>query len=392
MRAATAHASSKAPIHGATLVRFLCVGNEWFQARPGGMNRYFEGYVDALRGQGVSVVAACIGERGRLRQEVAVGPVGAGLTRRLAGFFRLAFQHRSDVDVLDTHFALYALPFMLVMRYKKHVVHFQGPWAKESSVAGSGRFNTALKRRLESFVYRRADIVVVLSEAFLDVLVADYGVPKANIVVVPPGVDTDFFSPISQRPEDVPRWLEELKGQRIVLSNRRLDPRMGLDVLVNAWSRHKTELVDCVLVVTGDGRERDRLMQFAAGLGVNAIFPGRVSDVELRTCYRLAAVSVVPTRSLEGFGLVVIESLSCGTPVIVTRVGGLPSAVEGLSADLVVEPGDADALGQRLVAALGGQVPSGEQCREWAMRFSWDEVARTHISLLAPGARAQAPR
>ena len=116
-------------------------------------------------------------------------------------------------------------------------------------------------------------------------------------------------------------------------------------------------------------------------------FTGRVSDDELVSWLHAADLTVVPSRSLEGFGLVVLESLACGRPVVVTDAGGLPEAVGGLDFDLVVPAGDPSALRTRLVALATGALtlPSATECRAVAERAEWRDVVARHLPLLAPG-------
>ena len=73
-----------------------------------------------------------------------------------------------------------------------------------------------------------------------------------------------------------------------------------------------------------------------------------MDDVDLVSAYQAADVSVVPSIALEGFGLVALESLACGTPVVVTDCGGLPEAVAGLDASLIVQSRNAGGLGRSL--------------------------------------------
>src|SRR5674476_35009 len=103
-----------------------------------------------------------------------------------------------------------------------------------------------------------------------------------------------------------------------------------------------------------------------------------IRDRDLVRLYCAADCSVAPTRALEGFGLITLESLACGTPAVVTDVGGLPDGVRGLDPSLVVPAEDPSALARRLLGAAQGQLPSRASCRAHAERFGWDEVAREH--------------
>jgi len=168
---------------------------------------------------------------------------------------------------------------------------------------------------------------------------------------------------------------------------------MGLDVLIDAWAQALPELpARAQLLVAGDGPLRGELDEHIARHGVrdSVRLLGRVDDDTLVDLYRASDVGIVPTRSFEGFGLVVIEAAACGTPTIVTQVGGLPEAVAGLGSSLIVPPGDAAALAARIAhAADEGGLPSRAQTRRFAERFSWLGVVDRHRTVyrevLAPG-------
>jgi glycosyltransferase involved in cell wall biosynthesis len=170
---------------------------------------------------------------------------------------------------------------------------------------------------------------------------------------------------------------------------------MGIDVLLHAWPGVLEEVPDALLVIIGDGSERAALQDMAAqrGLESSVRFLGRVDDTTLVACYQAADLSVVPTTSLEGFGLVVLESRACGTPAVVTDAGGLPEAVEGLDPATVVPAGDVTALADGLVRCLTdpAETPSAQQCRAHAEGHGWDEVARRHIDIYAGVADGSLP-
>ena len=130
---------------------------------------------------------------------------------------------------------------------------------------------------------------------------------------------------------------------------------MGLDTLLVAWRQVVEAVPGATLLVIGDGSARGDLQDLAREMNISGSvrFQGRVDDVDLVSAYQAADVSVVPSIALEGFGLVALESLACGTPVVVTDCGGLPEAVAGLDASLIVQSRSAGALADRLTD--GGQ-------------------------------------
>jgi glycosyltransferase involved in cell wall biosynthesis len=285
--------------------------------------------------------------------------------------------------VVDVHFVMYAvLPVLLGLRGKPFVVHFQGPWGAESLAAREVTRPKALARWLmERIVYQRAAGAIVLSNAFKDLLVRRYGVRPELVRVVRPGVDLDRFSPgeraAARRQLDLPA------DAPIAVAARRLVPRTGINVLLESWA-HVVAASEWrarpLLVVVGDGEQRPALEAQAQRLGLEAHvrFMGKVSDVDLVAAYRAADVAVAPSVSLEGFGLVVLEALASGTPVIGSAVGGLREALERLDRTMLVPPGDPHALASRLRGVLTEKepAPSRARCREYAQGFTWERTAR----------------
>lgn len=363
--------------------RVLIFGNEWATTRSGGLNRYLADLLGALRRCGVPATAVVVGPADENHVISASNP-SRPLLCRLAKTVTVSSRLSSTVDVVDVHFALYGLLPITTTRLRSRplVAHFQGPWADESVVGrGQAGMVVRMKRAIERAIYRRAEVVIVLSQRFGDLVTKRYGVDPSRVVVVPPGVDLDRFHPgdraVARRRFELP------EPGFVAVTVRRLDARMGLDVLLEAWRKVQAERDDALLLIAGEGRERERLDALRRKLPdpERVRLLGRISEHDLVTLYQAADISVVPTRDLEGFGLVTLESLACGTPPIVTDVGGLPDGVRGLDASLVVSPEDAPALAERVLAAAEGAVPSGAQCRAHAETFKWETVARRHIEL-----------
>lgn len=356
----------------ATPLRVALLGETTSAGRSGGLNRYLETLQASLAAVGIEATGVLFGGSG---WALDAGPQDAPLRRRLRDYYR-ATQRLGRQDVLDVHFALYGLSTLIIGRHRhtKVVVHFQGPWADESKAAGGSRFASQVKRLIERLVYRRAAAVVVLSQAFRDIAVGQYGVDPDRVHVIPPAVDTRLFDSTQRIPNP---------DRFTVVCARRLERRMGIDTLLTAWSSMPAHLSSrSELRIIGTGSELEALRAQAQGLGLhNVAFLGRVSDEDLLDEYSAAHVSVVPSRALEGFGLVAIESLACGTPCIVTDVGGLPDAVKDLQANLIVPPEDSVALRRRLVAASEGDLPNRTQAREHARTFNLPRLAASHSEL-----------
>jgi glycogen synthase len=297
---------------------------------------------------------------------------------------RKAFAHAISVerpDVISSHFALYTWPGLDVARDIARVSHFQGPWADESGVEGAATLGQRAKHWLERSVYARSTRFIVLSEAFGQILTSRYGVAPERVRVVPGCVDVARFDIDISRARARAR-LQLPQDRPIVVAVRRLVRRMGLEDLIDAMARIKAQRgPDAMLLIAGKGRLSGELQARIDehGLGNDVKLLGFVPDDRLAELYRAATISVVPTVALEGFGLITVESLAAGTPVLVTPVGGLPEVVAGLSRDLILRSTGAEAIAEGLTDALSGKLklPDARRCRDFAMaNFDNSVIAR----------------
>lgn len=358
-------------------IRSLQIGMRWFGNGSGGLDRVFYDLATSLPGAGVDVrglvvqpadVATQTG--GRIQ---AFADDGAGLPTRLLGV-RRAVRHylrNGSVDIVAGHFALYLSSVVDCLGDTPLVMHFHGPWAQESGFEGQRRSAVAVKRAVETFVYRRSNRFIVLSNAFADLLVREYGVEHDRIRIVPGSVDLDRFT--DRFSKDAARAALRWPGERpILLAIRRLIARVGLDRLVAAMTAVKQAVPEVLLCIAGRGPLEGALLKqiTEAGLEDNVRLLGFMPDEDLPVAYRAADINVVPTAALEGFGLTAAEALAAGTPSMVTPVGGLPEVVSGLSRDLVFASGRMEDLAAGLIAALRGDValPSSQKCRAYAER------------------------
>lgn len=316
------------------------------------------------------------------QREIGLNPVILeGITP--AGTFNVGFGSLPKTlysqDRVHIHFAQTGRP--VLRRHRNdwnragQVIHFHGPWFAEGRAQGNAWPRTFGKWLLEMESYwSRSSTFIVASTAFAAVLHRSFGIPSRRIHVVEIGVDSRRFSPGDQKrarkalglPLDMPT----------VVAVRRLEPRMGLEILLEAAAAVDRSIH---FAICGTGSIRNELERQVERLDLSSrvVFLGRVSDQELPEVYRAADLSVVPTVSLEGFGMTVRESMACGTPVISTTVGGLPEAQGPFADEWTVPGGSVDALADRIGVALAESDESiRNECRAFAMRNSFEEMAR----------------
>jgi glycogen synthase len=368
-------------------MKVIELGANWFpEVQGGGLDRFYWELLSHLPDVGIDArglvagSAEVEGATGGLVRGFA--PWASPLPRRLWSARGAVAQMIADFrpDLVASHFALYTLPALERIAGRPLVVHFHGPWADESGAEGQGGLAQWGKALIERAVYRRGHTVIVLSRAFGGVLRDRYGVAEECIRVVPGGVEAARFELGCCRAEARGR-LDWPRDQPIVLSVRRLMRRMGLEDLIEAAADLRRRVPDALVVIAGRGPLEPELRRRAAERDLDGYvrFVGFVTEENLPLAYRAADVSVVPTVALEGFGLITIESLAAGTPVLVTPVGGLPEVVRGLSPELILPEVGPRALAEGIANALTGALvmPGEAACRTYVREhFDWPVIAR----------------
>lgn len=355
------------------------VGLATFDEMAGGSARYLSGLAEAMRGRGHEVVVITAAKHVRAvgySERGLLGQVTRSLRRLVLVIPRsFAAVLRTRPDVVNVHFALDGIGAVLgaAATHTRVVVNFQGPWAAEAvatGVRGRSRIATRLRQAIERWVYRRADACIVLSTAFRDLLVESYGVDPGRVHVIPPGIEHARFAPPKA---EMPRPAQPFT----IVTVRRLVPRMGLDLAIEALGLLRSGL-DARLLIAGTGPEQERLEDLtrARGLLDRVRFLGRVPDAELPRLYRQADACIVPSRALEGFGYVALEALAAGTPVIASATGGLVDLLTPLEPRWLC-PADSARFAEVLAElAEHPQVfPSRARCSEYASAFDWTEIA-----------------
>ncbi len=233
----------------------------------------------------------------------------------------------------------------------------------------------------EEQVVAEADRLIANTGAEARDLIDLYGAEPDRIDVVPPGVDTDVFSPGSK--ELARKALQIGQDDGVIVFAGRIQPLKGPEVVVKAMRHLAAERPDTrwrLVVVGGESgtgrRSGHRLDELAARLGVSEFVDFRppMPAAELVEIYRAADVVAVPSYN-ESFGLVALEAQAAGTPVVAAAVGGLTVAVSGGVSGLLVDGHDpqtwADALAS-VVLDPGRRDSMAQAASLHAAQFSWD--------------------
>ena len=226
---------------------------------------------------------------------------------------------------------------------------------------------TEPQRTLENIGLVAADAVVVNSEAMRRELV-ERELPIRSIDVVPNGVDADLFRPAPDWPDD----------DGYLLFAGRLAPQKGVAVLLKAFAAVVQRCTNARLLVVGDGLIDLQLRRLARALGISdavTFTPWQQPD-SLIPLYQRAAMVVMPSV-YEPFGLVALEAMACGRPVVVSRTGGLAETVEDEVSGVHVRPGDHLDLARqlaRLIRDVSRRHAMGAAARKRALCFSWETV------------------
>lgn len=344
----------------------------------GGAERVLREQALGLARRGHQVAAVVRAPAGDPRPEAVVGPVqerryqaprGQALRFVLASLGGAVAQMDAAGggrwDAAIVHQALAGLGPILQRRgradawiYVCHSLAHEEYLSRTAVVPGSAaRLRRSLNARMrlwcERAVMRRCDDIVVLSEFMKARVLRTHGIAAAAVHVVPGAVDVERFRPAA----DVRALRERLKlppDKRVLFTLRNLVPRMGLENLLRGLAALGPMRQGLLLLIGGEGPLRPSLQRLIGELGLadSAQLLGFVAEEDLPRYYQAADLVVMPTQELEGFGLVTVEALACGTPVVGTPVGAIPEVLSKLDPRLVAGGSDPASLAAALGATL----------------------------------------
>lgn len=216
----------------------------------------------------------------------------------------------------------------------------------------------------ERFALAASDGIDAKSEYTVGRMAHHYGNAVAGRIRVIPGwVDTARFKPASQSVAIQARQrLNWPTDKPVLFVLRRLEARMGLDRLLYAIAQLRDEGYDFYTAIGGAGSQLTALMQLRKRLGLQSrlAFMGRISDDDLPMAYNACDASVIPTGQLECFGIIALEAMACGKPVLVTPVGALPEVIGRFEPQWIASSNTSEGLAEILRRYLDAALPLHE--------------------------------
>jgi D-inositol-3-phosphate glycosyltransferase len=253
-----------------------------------------------------------------------------------------------------------------------------------------------LRLESEARLLRLADRVVAATPAEVAQIQWLYREDTSRVVVIPPGIDTSHFYPIPE--DEAKEFIGVPCHDRMLLFVGRIEPLKGIDTLIDAVGiLHKEKILErhpfCLAVIGGDPKasreqmsaEMERLHSMRKSLGILDLitFLGKRDQDTLPYYYSAAEVVVVPSH-YESFGLVALEAMACGTPVVASETGGLAFLVKDGETGFHVPAADPEALAEKLRLIIQDdelRAHLGQQAAEYAQAYSWSMVIEQVVDL-----------
>lgn len=248
----------------------------------------------------------------------------------------------------------------------------------------------------EKRLLREVDRVVAATQAEVAQIQWLYQIGTENVAVIPPGVDTSHFYPIAN--DEAKEFAGIAQEKRIILYVGRIETLKGIDTLLRAIAQLIEDGVFRntsfgLLVIGGDANlsaedtnaEMLRLKEISESLGLGSVvsFLGKCDQDTLKYYYSAADIVVVPSH-YESFGLVALEAMACGTPVVASETGGLVFLIRDGETGFHVPAGDVASLADRLARLLQDDVllaRLGSQAAAYAKGYDWAHITDQILDL-----------
>jgi len=348
---------------------------------PGGVVNHILALYDQLVGMGheVKIIAPSSRSVGNDERFLHIGralpfPV-RGTTIRISMSLRLASKikevlAREQFDVIHLHEPFMPMLCSAVLRFSDEAVNI----GTFHACHGSPGYNFGWPISKIMLQKRRRKLLGKIAVSKVAMEYAQKHVP-GEYSIIPNGIDLGHFNP------DVPPIKRFCDGRINILFVGRLEKRKGFDHLLKAYNLVKKEIPHCRLIVVGPGvRFRRKYQKYALNNNItDVVFAGMVSYDELPRYYKTADIFCAPATGRESFGIVLLEAMALGKPVVATNIEGYASVMTSGKEGLLVPPSDDWELARALKALITDEPlrrRMGNRGLATAQQYDWTKVAR----------------
>lgn len=289
-----------------------------------------------------------------------------------------------NIDIINAHWAIppgFLATFTKNFHKKPVLITLYGAelWPAIKS-------DSKVMKWMISYALNKANKVVGISDATCD---AGKEIScRKDIEILPDGIDTETFNPEVDGSEVQERY--DLENYFMIFSSGRMVERKGFRYLIEALPYVLEKYPNTKLIIGGDGPERQSLEVLVKSLEIenNVIFPRFISDEDfpkyMKACDVFVLPSIVDSKGdTEGSATILLEAMACGTPVVGTKVGGVPYAIKDGFGGFLVNQKDPKQLGEAIIMLLdnkGLRREMGIKGRGYVEEmFSWDRIAKRYI-------------
>jgi D-inositol-3-phosphate glycosyltransferase len=259
-----------------------------------------------------------------------------------------------------------------------HAVMFHTLGAVKNSI-GIGEYEPELRIESEREVISSCDRIIASTLKEAEDIVKHYGASPDKITVIPCGVNLDLFKPIDK---EIARKELGLDHQKVILFVGRMDPLKGLEQLLTALTYIDGEKPPLLIIVGGDAHSQAQvqaLQRMAKELNIEdrVTFIGSVAQSRLPLFYSASDVCAIPSY-YESFGMVALESLACGTPIVANNVGGMRSIIRHSEMGRIVPDNSPHHLASEiseLFRQSEDEAKNTKTRRDTITDFSWATIA-----------------
>ncbi|MBL7196688.1 MAG: glycosyltransferase family 4 protein [Candidatus Omnitrophica bacterium] len=300
-----------------------------------------------------------------------------------------------DILVFNQPFSAFSAYFAREVRYTPSIYHFHSSWFEEFQVKKYIRdirldsflnilrfiiFKplSSIMRCIEGFVISHCDTIIVASKYSKDKLIRFYKIDVNKIHIIPGCVDIEKFKPAEDK-TSLRNRLGIPRNRYILITVRNLVERMGIDNLILALYNLSKLYKDLYLIIVGSGRLKNKLVKMVKRLGISDLvkFTGSLKESELVQYYQASDLFILPTKYIEHFGLVTIEALASGIPVLGTPVGGTVEILTKFDKEFLLNGTDERLITQgiRNFRDKYKGADLKDKCREFAIKeYSLDKI------------------